>query len=75
MIQKARYSKKVEYLGTLLSKNKMDECYPLKSGAIQVLTAQHIHNLLELSYTKKHICQAARISKHEFSKSKITRKE
>ncbi|KAA9176692.1 hypothetical protein F6X86_13645 [Enterococcus durans] len=67
--------KKVERLGTLLGNNKMDKCHPLKSGSIQVLTTQHIHDLLELGYTKKHICQAAGISKHEFSKLKITRKE
>ncbi|EGP5496617.1 hypothetical protein ACVTYA_13480 [Enterococcus hirae] len=67
--------KKVEYLGTLLSNNKMDECHPLKAGSIQVLTIQLLHKLLELGYTKKHICQAAGISKHEFSKLKITRKE
>lgn len=53
----------------------MDECHPLKAGSIQVLTIQLLHKLLELGYTKKHICQAAGISKHEFSKLKITRKE
>ncbi|MEY8307058.1 hypothetical protein AAK913_10515 [Enterococcus faecium] len=67
--------KKVERLGTLLSNNKMDECHPLRLGSIQVLTTQHIHDLLELGYTKKHICQAAGISKNEFSKLKIARKE
>lgn len=67
--------KKVECIGTLLSKNKMDECHPLESGLIQVLTTQHIHDLLELGYTKKYICQAEGISKHKFSKLKITRKE
>ncbi len=60
--------KKVERFGMLLGNNKMDECHPLTKNSIKILTYNMYRRLIDLGYTRKHICQAAGISKYEIQK-------
>lgn len=52
----------------LLGNNKMDECHPLTKNSIKILTYNMYRRLIDLGYTRKHICQAAGISKYEIQK-------